>query len=265
MIRLKLDQVKKIQMEILDFVSAFCDANGVRYWIDCGTLLGAIRHKGYIPWDDDIDIGMLREDYEKFSKIFNGENSKYRFVCVENTPDFYLPHGKVLDTTTILYEPDERGMKISVNVDIFVYDNAPDDDALVEKMYDRRDLLRRRFYIQNEKKIEGKLSIKKIAKCARRIIYRVIYPQNYIEQMVSNAKRFNCLETSRVGNFTSFARMVCDKKVFVSFVEVEFEGKMYKAPVGYDEWLRSFYGEYMTLPPIEKRVSHHSYIAYSEK
>ena len=63
------EQLKKIQLEILDVVTQFCDANGIRYWLDSGTLLGAIRHKGYIPWDDDVDLGMLREDYERFLSI----------------------------------------------------------------------------------------------------------------------------------------------------------------------------------------------------
>lgn len=124
--QMTIDEVKKVQLQILSHVAKFCDENGICYWIDSGTLLGAIRHKGYIPWDDDIDIGMLREDYDRFSEIFNKANSTYHFLCIENTPDFYLPHGKVCDSETILYEPDENGYKSAVNIDIFVYDNAPE-------------------------------------------------------------------------------------------------------------------------------------------
>ena len=76
------EQLKKIQLEILDVVTQFCDANGIRYWLDSGTLLGAIRHKGYIPWDDDVDLGMLREDYERFLSIFNKSNDRYRAVSL---------------------------------------------------------------------------------------------------------------------------------------------------------------------------------------
>ena len=131
--KITVEELKKFQLEILGVVADFCEKNNIKYWIDSGTLLGAIRHKGYIPWDDDIDVGMLREDYNKFSKIFNEKNNRYKFVCIENTPDLFVPHGKVCDTTTELYEPDETGHKTSINIDIFVYDNAPDDDKQVKK------------------------------------------------------------------------------------------------------------------------------------
>ena len=82
--------------------------------------------------------------------------------------------------------------------------------------------------------------------------------------MVKNSKKYANVETARVGNFTAFTRMSCNKRVFEKFVPVVFEGKEYMAPIGYDEWLRSFYGDYMKLPPEEKRVSHHSFVAYVE-
>ena len=119
----------------------FCRENNINYWLDSGTLLGAIRHGGYIPWDDDIDIGMLRPDYDRFLAMFNKFNKQYQVFSVENDINFPYPFGKVLDTHTVLYEPNEQGVKLSINIDIFVYDNAPEDDKLVEQMYRKRDFI----------------------------------------------------------------------------------------------------------------------------
>lgn len=258
----EMDDIKRIQVEILDVVSDFCEKNGIKYWIDGGTLLGAIRHKGYIPWDDDIDVGMLRSDYDKFVKLFNDGSGKYRLECIEKSKSFYLPFGKVLDTDTVLYEPDENGYKTAINIDIFVYDNAPDNDAIVERMYNRRDFLRTNYYLQNMKSAFRGNTIKRCFVYLISIVYKCFPSDYFIKKIVDNSKRYMDENTKRVGNFVGWAKFVCDKRVFDSFIDVEFEGKEYKAPIGYDEWLTGFYGDYMQLPPEEKRVTHHSFIAY---
>lgn len=109
-----LDELKDRQIAILDVVDAFCRENNINYWLDSGTLLGAIRHGGYIPWDDDIDIGMLRPDYDRFLAMFNKLNKQYQVFSVENDINFPYPFGKVLDTHTVLYEPNEQGVKLSI-------------------------------------------------------------------------------------------------------------------------------------------------------
>ena len=107
-------ELKTIQLDILDAVAEFCEARGIHYFLDSGTLLGAVRHKGYIPWDDDIDIAMPREDYDRFMKVFNSEQQRYRFCCPEIDPEFYYGYGKIVDPKTVLYEPDEDGKKTAV-------------------------------------------------------------------------------------------------------------------------------------------------------
>ena len=136
---LTLDEIKKLQLDILDVVAEFCDKNGINYWLNCGTLIGAIRHKGYIPWDDDIDLGMLRPDYDKFMRLFNLEQQRYKAYSVENNKKFCYPFMKVVDTKTLLYEVYEGSNETFVNVDIFVYDNVVDDEKVIQKMFKVRD------------------------------------------------------------------------------------------------------------------------------
>lgn len=258
---LVLDEVKNIQIEILDAVAEFCDKNKIQYWLDSGTLLGAIRHGGYIPWDDDIDIGMLRPDFDCFMQKFNKENSRYKFVCRELDKGCPYPYGKVLDTNTVLYEPDEKGIKICINIDVFVYDNAPDDEEKCKKMYDYRD----RYSVLNalqHRMIRTSGFMKNIVKSVGYVGVN-IFPKGYFaKKIVDNSKKYATQDTRTVGNFTSVSRIIGEKAIFSSFTKVKFEGKEYSVPKGYEQWLTCFYGDYMQLPPEEKRVSHHMFKAY---
>lgn len=259
--KLNVEDMKKIQIGILDVVVDFCEKNEIHYWLDSGTLLGAIRHEGYIPWDDDIDIGMLRPDFDRFMNTFNKNNDRYLFICRELDKKCPYPYGKVLDTETVLYEPDENGIRSSVNIDVFVYDNAPDDENECKKMYDCRDRYSMLNALQN-RMIGTSGGIKTIVK---EIGFWVLkyFPEGYFaKKIVDNSKKYANQDTRTVGNFTSVSRIVGEKAIFSSFTKVKFEGKEYSAPKGYKQWLTCFYGDYMQLPPEEKRVSHHMFKAY---
>lgn len=264
--RLNETEVKLKQIDILNAVTEYCDEQKINYWLDYGTLLGAIRHEGYIPWDDDIDLGMLRPDYDRFMKEFNKNNERYKFVCFENTPDYYAAYGKVIDTETVLYEPDQNGRKLAVNIDIFVYDNAPDDDGEVKKMYAIRNRLQLvTLFSWGNQVLPKDSAAKKFAKKAFHLICKTQSGSELTKKLIANSKKYSDVETRRVGSFTSYARahFACRKSLLDSFINVNFEGKKYKAPIGYDEWLKAIYGDYMKLPPIEERVTHHQYEAYA--
>ena len=255
------EELKEIQIGILDVFAAFCEKHGLHYWLDTGTLLGAIRHKGYIPWDDDIDVGMLREDYDKCITLFNAHQDRYQLRCIENNKDYSYPFAKILDTKTVLYEPNRKGNKIAVYIDVFVYDNAPDDEHLVQKMFRKRDFWNQMEYLRlpyNNKNT----GIKKVIGDIYRIVPRMFPRWYFSHKIIQNSKKYASVPTKRVGNFTSISKVVGNIDIFADFIDVEFEGKKYKAPVGYDEWLSAFYKNYMELPPVEKRVPHHQFEAY---
>ena len=264
-----LEEVKKTEIEILDVIAKFCDERKINYWIDCGTLLGAIRHKGFIPWDDDIDVGMLRPDYDRFMKEFNGYSPRYEFHCLENDSDWLWAYGKVIDNDTVMYEHGHSkeifdAVNYGVYVDVFIYDNAPDDDNAMRKMFRKRDFLHlmsrarlNNIFFHSSGNIFRRLSVRAV-----RMMLRLFNKNYFVRKVFENSRRYISENTKRVGNFAAVNYMVCDKDAFDSFIEVEFEGKKYKAPAGYDKWLRAFYGDYMQLPPVEQRVGHHHFTAY---
>lgn len=258
------DELKKIQLEILDMVNHFCSENNIKFWLDSGTLLGAIRHKGYIPWDDDVDIGMLRDDFERFISLFNKTGGKYKVICNELDSECVYPFAKILDADTVLYEPDEKnGVKLSVNIDLFVYDVTPGGDK-TKKQYDRRD----KYAFLNSVQYNlypSKTWYKKVPKAALCIALQLFPKGFFASKLVRNSKQYVGQELNHVGNFTAASRVLCEKAVFDSTILWDFEGKKYPIPVGYDKWLTAFYGDYMQLPPIEKRVTHHLFKAYMKE
>ena len=139
--QLTLKELQQLSLEILKDVADFCEKNGIRYSLGYGTLLGAVRHKGFIPWDDDVDLMMLREDYEKFRTIYKSD--KYTFFDSRNTPDCYIAFGRVCDTERTLAASSIPWVRkdVGVWIDIFPIDRVPDDIETFRRLYDSLYLL----------------------------------------------------------------------------------------------------------------------------
>ena len=263
--QIDVEELKKLQVGILDCFDAFCKKNSINYWIDYGTLLGAIRHKGFIPWDDDVDITMLRKDYEKAAQIFNiQEGGRYVFQTPSNDKDTCYPFGKLIDTSTILYEYGEAGIKTGVYMDVFVYDNSPDDEKTVRRIFKKRDFLGRirRLQLPMRKEVAG---TKRIAYKIGAAVLKPISRGVINRALDRNARQFENRETENVSTFADPydpTYFCVEKSIFQDLIEVEFEGKLYPAPRKYDYWLGVLYGNYMELPPVEKRVHQHSFEAF---
>ena len=139
-------EIKAIQLAILDRVDEYCKKHQITYYLTSGTLLGAVRHQGYIPWDDDIDICMKRQDYERFFAGFNEEeHQRLRAIHQDNYPGYYLASGKVIDDRTVMVEESNYGVPIGVYIDVFPMDFFPDDMTKIKRLNRRiavyRDIL----------------------------------------------------------------------------------------------------------------------------
>lgn len=268
--QINTEELKKLQLGILDFVMKFCDEHGIHCFLDGGTLLGCIRHKGYIPWDDDIDIGMLRQDYDRFLQIFNRESTRYKVYSLENNSEFLYAYSKILDTSTEMYEPDRKtGEKLAVNIDLFPMDNSPDNETAEKRMFACQYIywcFHKARYLPAFAPPNGSISRKiaaYIARVSMNMIPTFILPKNYFaRKLLKNAKRYVDAETKRAGSFLGTHMLSMDRTKLENFTYGEFEGRKYKIPAGYDEWLTKLYGEYMKLPPKKQQITHHHFEAF---
>ncbi len=262
---ISVDKVKEIALSILIDVADFCEEHNLRYYLAYGTLLGAIRHKGFIPWDDDIDIQMPRDDYDKFIEIYNSENksNKYRLVCPDDA-DAKHTFVKVIDTNTVKIESGtdytETG-NLGIDIDVFPIDGQPDDVVAFVRFYNKK-----RFYykiwnylISDRKQFTP---IQKIRYFAIRIIYN---KTRLIKIIDKQHRKYDYNESRYVGTTASLFNSIrnrFEKEWYDESVYVEFEQHLLRAPKAYDKILEKRYGDYMQLPPPEQQKTHHYFTAF---
>lgn len=251
---ISFDEHKNIQLDILKEVASFCEEKGIRYYLSDGSLIGAIRHKGFIPWDDDIDIEMPRPDYNKFKKMFVN-HKKLRFVAPGDLDSRYH-HGKVIRTDTLKME---KGIKynadyLGVDIDVFIVDGCPDD----EEEYDR---LRKKIFRLYNTYAQIKCGLIGSAKHKLKImLMRAIYgpPKKIIDKAFELCERYSFDESKYIARYERFSlgfRVPAD--CYSDFEYKEFEGMKFRVPKGYDTILKAQYGDYMELPPENERITHH--------
>lgn len=260
---ISLTQVRRIQLEILDSIHAFCQENGLRYALAYGTLIGAIRHEGYIPWDDDIDIMMPRPDYDVFISSYQSEENKVidlskSAVCVEM-------FAKVSREGTFMEDVYGRVLW-GVNVDVFPIDGytSTDNEASVNQLFHLNKLIPVvcPFY----RAVSKNKMIWYFKYITKRILHPSIPNVLVLKNSISARLRELSFENaSLAGAYFGDAGLneFMEKDIFCSFTSVKFEGGFYPAPAQYDLYLRNLYGDYMVLPPEEQRVLRHCYKYFS--
>lgn len=266
--RMTVEEMKERLLPILKEIDAFCRKNNIRYSLSGGTLIGVVRHKGFIPWDDDIDIMLPRPDYDKFVASFNGEHtdSKYRLISCETDRDYFQPYAKVVDTTTKLVEHYDKKMKsLGVYIDVFPIDGLPDDDE-VRKTYWKKMFKRRNFMsCTYEKTLKSEKGIKKIL---RKIIFyfSYLFPANFAARCLNSyaRKNYNFDKAKYVGCivFGYGTKEEVPHSFYECLVDMDFEDLKVKASAQNDIYLSNIYGDYMQLPPEDQRKTRHHSEAY---
>lgn len=260
--KIALDEMKRIQVDILKDVHQFCIENNIHYTLIFGTLLGAIRHKGYIPWDDDIDIAMMRPDYEKFVKNYKHKDSWYHVYDFRKDKDYHNPYAKVADTRTIL-EENVSTKDIGINIDVFP----------VDYMFDTEDECRN--FIQSLNKLKTLFRIKLVKPGKKNSWWkRILIRLSKIAALPWTIRDITVKEYSKIGELNhrsaqfvaipvdpekdAAMRSIMPRRMFENFVQVPFEGLEFMAIADYDQWLTGMYGDYMTPPANMDRTSPHT-------
>lgn len=259
--KLSSDEIKKIEFEILKFTAEYLEKNNLKYSLSAGTLLGAIRHKGFIPWDDDIDIMMPREDYDRFIEMFEN-NNKYRLLSFSKEEDYYYPFAKMVDNNTILEEIGMPTIKnLGVYIDVFPIDGLPNNKILRNLHVRWMFFLKKNMWAIIKNKFEGNIK--------GRIVYTVLKPfgwKKLVAYEIRLAKRYNKNNTRFVSDIVAANRKyLLEKKWFNDYKTNKFEKNDFYVISGNKEYLEALYGnDYMEIPPENKRITGHNFNAYEK-
>ena len=262
---ISLKEHQKIMFDILCAFADFCDEHNLLYFLDAGTLLGAIRHQGFIPWDNDIDVCMLRPDMDKFINLMEKQNFMLNdHIILEKPEDTFFTYFKLGDIRTDLIEfPGRHPTHCYIYIDVFTKDGVKDRGRYSKYICNKCDKLALRHWLLKYSisrwKNNGSI-FKRIIATIADVVFKnknsaYFKQKKLIGKYITKYPLSKCeyVTTLSNGEFNG----LCDKKCFSDFVLLKFENRFFKAPIGYKKWMNVLYGSnYMEIPPVEKRHVH---------
>lgn len=266
---LTLDEMKATELGLLLEFHQMCVENGWRYSLSGGTLLGAVRHHGFIPWDDDIDVMMPRPDYDQFIEYCGAHPTAFKVFSNELTENYYLLFAKISDRKTLIEDAETvlPDYGIGVSIDVFPIDGLAETYNGAKKRFESTSLKR---------ELLGASAWKKYFRSKTHPVYMepVRFAVFAASRAVNRKRLLLSVEKTNRGvpfDTSRFAGCVCgsyrkneimETDVFREYEDILFEGRQLKAIRGKEIYLQHLYGDYMKLPPEEKRVTHHTFKAY---
>ena len=257
---LSLQEIKEISFDVLKHFCRFCTENNIRFFLSNGTLLGAIKYSGFIPWDDDIDVFVPREDYDRLVKSYQ-DSDRYKLFSPERVAEYRFPFSKLCDMTTLKEENNiDNVVSLGVDIDIFPLDYCSEHIL--------RPNVQRKLKIYQIGCVLSKFTSSKGKPIHKRCIIRacrMLGFRFFSSRLIKTVNKESALGSSHIGCLMwpiYGQREVVPADVFSDTIEVDFEGEKFPAPAGYDVYLRSLYGDYEKDPPLDKQKSHHNYNAY---
>lgn len=267
---MSLKDIQHVSMEILDEIHNYCVDNNIYYTLCGGTLLGAIRHKGFIPWDDDIDIAMPRPDYERFIHSFRSDNGlKVISRQIEGCEDSTFAYARVCDMNKTYVDSTRARWtryKTGVWVDIFPLDGASDDRKEAENKTHVMSVLEKKCKRRRVNYLTFNYNKGLLYNC--KVLYRLIFRSRDTSIYDEHIRMCREIDWSETSHFTSCSimhygmREYQEKTLLNNRQLTQFEDRQYYVISDYDKWLTSIYGDYMKLPPMEAQKAGHKHLVF---
>lgn len=264
------NEIKEIQRVELDSLIVFmeiCKKLEIDFMLYGGTLLGAVKYKGFVPWDDDLDIALMRKDYDKlieFGPTLLPEEYEIQHPSINKVTPFSYIKFRRKDTMLVDYSSHKLKMNHGIYFDIYPIDNIPDDDGLVDKQHKEFSVLAKMFYFRQIKNVSHPINnmsdiVKVLTKRVVYLILKCIPHKYFINKMYKTMTRYNDISTKRQGNYFHSKPVNYFDGIY-PLLEVSFEGLDLKIPHGYEVNLYNRYGDISKMPPEEERFGHKAYI-----
>ena len=252
-----LNKLHHVHMEILDEFVRICVKHQLTYFLVGGTLLGAVRHKGFIPWDDDVDVGMPRCDYEKFIEIAKDEiNNEYFLDCFETNKGYYLPFIKIRKNKTTFDEMISHHINNhkGIFIDVFPFENVDKNDLNLKIHAFLSLALADSVALKTKTKNKKDIRYPFISKIFMIFNQRIL--MQWQKKITTFCKNNNSKYLCVIGTGYGYRRELNLRKDILPVKEIEFNSRMVNGMQNNNQYLEGIYGDYMKLPPIEKRRNH---------